>query len=476
MARVVRTCFITDLPSDVILDILSKWLRIRSVSRFDSALCSRDARSTLLEIFASNPFATKESVNIRRIESMKWLCLRKIRLVNIELDFYFPGLSEYLRFSAQTIRKIECSDHQNIDTIAIYCRELTSLNVNNTPAVENLNALLHLNPNLQTLCIEYLDGFESDFYIQQQNLSQLKSLGLQSSSFDDAKLINLIEGASSLQQLDLSLCDDLTDTGGMAVLNNCPQLRCLKASSMQLSDVVLVKLGLSCPHIMHLNLEGNSTLTDASVLSIAKNLKFLRSLNMSDCTAATDESVHYLAQYSAPTLRILCLVGMAQMRVSVLQELLQKCTQLVELSVECDISKYAAEIVPHMGNLQQFVTYVLISDDTLCLIATHCTQMKRLSIMSAYTSSEGDVTNVPVMYGIDKKAEWRDRLYTSKGFIALMNGLTHLELLGVRKEELTDIGLLNEFAQTMWRRLRPKLVFTDDEFDFEHDFSDYSIA
>lgn len=309
----------------------------------------------------------------------------------------------------------------------------------------------------------------------------MKSLGLQSSSFDDAKLINLIEGASSLQPLDLSMSEDITDTGGMAVLKNCPQLRCLKASSMQLSDAVWVKLGLSCPHIMHLNLEGNSTLTDASVLSIAKNLKFLRSLNMSDCTAATDESVHYLAQYSAPTLRILCLVGMAKMRVSVLQELLQKCTQLVELSIECDINKYAAEIVPYMGNLQQFVTYVLFSDDTLCLIATHCVQMKRLSIMSAYTSSEGDVanhntTNVPVMYGIDKKAEWRDRLYTSKGFIALMNGLTHLELLGVRKEELTDIGLLNEFAQTVWRRLRPKLVFTDDEFEFEHDFTDYCIA
>ena len=481
MVRVVHTCFITDLPSDVILDILSKWLNMRSVSRFDSALCCREARSALLDVFASNPFATNESVNIRRIESMKWLCLRKIRLVNIELNYYFPGLSEYLRFSAQTIRKIECSDHQIIDTIAIYCTELTSLNLNNTSATENLNALLHFNPNLQSLCIECLDDFESDFYLQQQNLPQLKSLGLHCSSFDDDKLISLIEGASNLQQLDLSLCDDLTDTGGMAVLKSCPQLRCLKAGSVQLSDAVLVKLGMSCPYIMHLNLEGNSTLTDTSVLSIAKKLKFLRSLNFSDCTAATDESVRHLAQYSASTLQILCLVGMAQMRVSVLQELLQKCTQLIELNVDCDINKFAADIVPYMGNLQELVTYVLISDDTLCLIATHCTQMKRLSIMSAYTSSEGGATNrnttdSPFMYGIGEEAEWRDRLYTSKGFIALMNGLVNLELLGVRSEELSDIGLLNEFAQTMWRRLRPKLVFTHDEIDFEHDFMDYSIA
>ena len=32
---------------------------------------------------------------------MKWLYLRRIRLVNIELNYYFPGLSEYLRFNSE---------------------------------------------------------------------------------------------------------------------------------------------------------------------------------------------------------------------------------------------------------------------------------------------------------------------------------------------------------------------------------------
>ncbi len=142
MIPVSRTCFIIDLPSDVIVDILSKWLSMRNVCRIDSALCRRDARSALLDILASNPFATKESVNIRKIESMKWLCLRKIRLVNIELNENFPGLSEYLRLSAQTIRSIDCMEWRNIDTIAIYCRELSSLNLSNTSLTENLNASL----------------------------------------------------------------------------------------------------------------------------------------------------------------------------------------------------------------------------------------------------------------------------------------------------------------------------------------------
>jgi len=237
MIPVARTCFLIDLPSDVIVDILSKWLSMRNVSRIDSALCSRHARTSLLGILASNPFATRESVDIRNIEFMKWLCLRKIRLVNIGLNENFPGLSEYLRLSAQTIRSIECWDWRNIDTIAIYCRELTSLNLSNTSVTENLNALLCFNPNLQVLSIEHILDFDSDdFCIQPQNLSQLKSLNLQCSLFDDEKLTNLIEGAKNLQQLDLSMCDDVTDKGVFAVLKNCPQLRCFNAGSVQLSD------------------------------------------------------------------------------------------------------------------------------------------------------------------------------------------------------------------------------------------------
>lgn len=179
-----------------------------------------DARSTLLNIFAANPFATKENVRISNIKIMKWLCLRRIRLVNIELDHYFPGLSKYLRFSAQTIRKIGCSDFRNINTIAIYCRELTFLDLNNTSATENLNALLYFNPNLQSLQIDFLNDFEPCFEVQHQKLSQLKSLSLYCSSFDDEKLIKLIGGASNVQQLDLSLSHELTDTGAVAVIRN----------------------------------------------------------------------------------------------------------------------------------------------------------------------------------------------------------------------------------------------------------------
>eukprot|EP01032_Pedospumella_encystans_P013643 gene13643-15694_t len=257
MLLVAPIGLISDLPSDVVVKILSKWLSMKSVARVDSALCCRETRSTLLDVFASNPFATKEIVRISNIKFMRWLCLRKIRLVHIELNEYFPGLSEYLRFSAPTIRNIGCTDFRNINTIAIYCRELTSLNLNNTSATENLNALLHFNPNLQSLQIDFLNDFEPSFEVQHQKLSQLKSLSLYCSSFDDAKLMNLIEGVSSLQQLDLSLSHEITDNGVMTVIRNCPLLRSFGACCVKLSDIPLIKLSESCPLLMHLDLSEN---------------------------------------------------------------------------------------------------------------------------------------------------------------------------------------------------------------------------
>eukprot|EP01032_Pedospumella_encystans_P031778 gene31778-35870_t len=172
--------------------------------------------------------------------------------------------------------------------------------------------------------------------------------------------------------------------------------------------------------------------------------------------------------------------GIVKILAEVLLELLRRCTSLVQLSVGCDINGYVAEVAPYMCKLHTFYSNALITDDALCMIAKHCTQLKRLGIMSEYKITENivyenDEDLSPNMHCTFDDVGWSERMHTSKGFVALMGGLVHLELLGVRHEELEEKGLLNELAQSIWKRLRPKMVFTSSDTDFLYGILEHSI-
>ena len=244
---------------------------------------------------------------------------------------------------------------------------------------------------------------------------------------------------------------------------------------MKLSADILVNLSKSCLFIIHLDLAGNALLTDDAVLSITKNLTALRSINLS-CTEVTDQSIQYITEHCASTLQIFSMDGIPEVRIKTLQQLLQKCTQLIELTVDCNFNDCIDEIVPCMCNLTTLVTYAVISDGALCMIAKHCKQLKRLAIMSTQVvfKSYGCMAERS-MDRANEDADWDDRRYTPNGFIALMDGLVNLQLLGVRAEELKETGILNKFTQTMWQRLRPRLVFTDVYHLFQYEVTQHSI-
>lgn len=474
MERVESTCKFMGLPSDLIRNILGRWLDRKSVSRLDCALCSSMPRSVLMDTFALKPFCTNDCEYIGSVGFLHWLLARKIVLPDIQLIDSFPGLSEYLRLCAPSIRCIQCNDSSALDTVATHCRDLTSLSVCQTVVTESINAILRVNSNLVELHIMCLNEDEVLYTMEPQNLFLLKLLNLFCSSTNDATLINLVAGAGSLLQVELASCEAITDAGALAVINNCPLLRTFGAADVQLSDSTLVSLSKSCPNLMHLDLAGNALLTDDTVLSIAKNLKALRSINLSRCTL-TDQSVQCLSQYSASTLQLLDMRDIPTVCVEVLQQLLERCTQLTYLAIDCDFNDYIVDIVPHMCNLETLVTDAVISDDALCMIATHCTRLKTLSILSQRCVPEHQTDHMVagVMYCADEALEWGARLYTSKGLIALMDGLVHLQRLSVRREESWGNGILNEFAQAAWQRLRPQLKIT--HFGLPYDVLKHSI-
>lgn len=145
-----------------------------------------------------------------------------------------------------------------------------------------------------------------------------------------------------------------------------------------------------------------------------------------------------------------------------------------------------------MSNLRTLVTYSLLSDNALCMLAQHCKKLQQLGIFSSCTylapepaTPDGipdthiqpepspaapTFSNTPaearVMHCTNQSAHLSDCLYTETGLLALLDGLPLLKMLGVQEEEILQ-GLLTPLAQRLWQRLHPRVTFVNSAENFD---------
>eukprot|EP01032_Pedospumella_encystans_P011233 gene11233-13073_t len=304
----------------------------------------------------------------------------------------------------------------------------------------NLSAVLELNANLKELRLELVQGL-IDKHFEELTLPHLVLLSLQETVCDDALLTSIVRATKKLQHVQIGKCHDITDDGLIALAQHCPLLKSVGLFGIHNNDGALKELAKHCPLIENLDLEGNSLVTDAGIFSVAKHLRQLQYINLSDCINLTDVSLEHLTQFSAKTLQWLHIVEWPQVRVDVLVRLLQQCNKLQTLCLDCDIDLYCVEVVPYMHNLRRLLVFAVLSDNCLCLIARHCKQLEALGIpcsykvdfdlaaaahQSAIEVGEGDVR---LMHCADVEADDDDIRYTEKGLLALMEGLPKLRML-----------------------------------------------
>eukprot|EP01032_Pedospumella_encystans_P012309 gene12309-14251_t len=303
-------------------------------------------------------------------------------------------------------------------------------------------------------------------------LSESDVLSLCNTLCEDALLIAVISATDVLQQVNIGKCVHITDAGLIAMAKHCPKLRSIGLDELPITDAGFEELTRLCPIIDCLSLAGNELITDAGLNIVAKNLKKLRTLDLSDCNV-TDLSLQHLALHSASTLQDFNFIGIEQVRVDVLEHFLKQCQQLRYLVLDCDIEPYCANIVPHMQHLEGLLAFGILSDDCLCLIAQHCQKLRLLGIPCSYKvdphlvaaahhpALEGGVGGVRVMYCADKQTKTDDFTHTDKGLMALVDGLLHLHRLYLprvvaRSHEETR---LNSMVKRKWQKLRPGLQF-----------------
>ena len=99
-----------------------------------------------------------------------------------------------------------------------------------------------------------------------------------------------------LTVLDLSWCEDLTDSGMSIIANRCPSLQHLSLRQCSASTLTLDALAANCHHISCLNIAGVDGLTDVSLGSMAENMPLLKEIDVSWNSSLSDVGVIVLLQ------------------------------------------------------------------------------------------------------------------------------------------------------------------------------------
>ena len=123
-----------DIPFDILIDILSTWVDLRSIVRTVSACCKVDLLSILNSTFKSPAVIFDRNYCSNKDNSFQWLCRYGIRSTGIIID---PGVSlaDYMKYilkCGKLIKRIrfKCRDTANptfISLAALHCTNLLSL-------------------------------------------------------------------------------------------------------------------------------------------------------------------------------------------------------------------------------------------------------------------------------------------------------------------------------------------------------------
>jgi hypothetical protein len=164
----------------------------------------------------------------------------------------------------------------------------------------------------------------------------------------DVMLTKLSGGSPHLKHLNLSYCADLTDVGIRALSVNCRQLEHVVLwGCYELTNSAVESLAANCPRIQHLNVRCCRKITDSGLQAIAGGFSCMRTLNFTYCRTITDAGVWHLAK-AFPMLTRISFAYCVLITDAAVRYLSQRCPQLEALDLtNCDVSN---EALVHIAN------------------------------------------------------------------------------------------------------------------------------
>lgn len=301
-------------------------------------------------------------------------------------------------------------------------------------------ALLRANPHIESLKVYRNDYGAAPVLNSFSNilLPKLSIFALRQYKIENANIIEMLQTAG-LTKLDLSRCA-VAESVLVQIVYHCPQLKVLTLiGTIGVTDDVLGKITLFCPHILHLDISYANDVTDAGILSVVQNLKGLQSLNIVGVNYQTDLSLEHIYTYCANTLHTLVLNrdGNDNPRYSDLSvnNLLERCTHLRN-----------CYLYDHWHDSRA----LFFTPEAVCNLTT-------LVIRGGAVSEQNLVTIGK--YGIHLQTLIIDDSfeYTYESLSNLVNGCPHLnELYDVLLHDYS-VPVLEELTPAYWMEVRPQL-------------------
>ena len=220
-------------------------------------------------------------------ENVKKLSLSRLPISSTVLNNLYLETTLLRSPQLEVVKLNKCIINKaTLRTLLQYCYKLTDLTIGFSAApdlpVDNEPILYDVCPGLTALDFSYAipDGVLRDVFTYCTALRRV-SLG-HCDQVSDEMLLLLTSSCRNLEALTLDSCSNVTVVGLLAALSHCPTVRELDLSHIPLNDDALVQLSLTCPTLTTLRLRScNGWITETGILAVVNTCTQLRKLTLS---------------------------------------------------------------------------------------------------------------------------------------------------------------------------------------------------
>ncbi|WVZ54892.1 hypothetical protein U9M48_005632 [Paspalum notatum var. saurae] len=272
-----------------------------------------------------------------------------------------------------------------IRLLALKCRKLVSLDLSYTMITkESLPVIMKL-PNLQVLTLVGCIGIDDDALgsVENECSKSLQVLDMSHcQNVTDVGVSSIVKSMPNLLELDLSYCCPQVTPSMARSFKNITKLRTLKLEGCKFVADGLKTIGTSCVSIRELSLSKCSGVTDMELSFSVSRLKNLLTLDITCCRNITDVSLAAITS-SCASLISLRMEACSRVSSGALQLIGKHCSQLEELDLtDSDLDDEGLKALAGCSKLSSLKIGIClrISDEGLTHIGKSCPKLRDIDL------------------------------------------------------------------------------------------------
>ena len=427
------------LPTDLLADILTKWLHIRDVGRLDSAHCNKAQRNELLQFLDNDTLVFPMVISVWK-GMLEWVLRRRVRMEGFvferNFNLLFESTTNFIALNGQHISNL-CFNSCDRETLL---DPLTDVSF----ACPNLQIVSFGKCEIKSCIRGILTGCKKLYRLHFENCTNISDTCV-------AKI-----HCPSITQLVMKDC--ATDSALTAFANACPNLLSLELEQGSLTDASFIAIADNCPALMLLTIESVCAISDVAVVSIAKKCSSIVYIEMRNCARLTNSSIEALAQ-NCSNLKEITVVGSCTITDAALIRLARELWWLSKLILD-GCSRITDVGIIAVAEHRKLLTELSLSgmrnvtNTAVLAIANSCTKITKLNISDTKVTDEGIAVIAQKSVQLRELICKRCSLLTERGYFTLTHQFPQLTSLTVSVKD----SMITPLTKLCVQQCSPKLT------------------